>query len=647
MSNGGGISPWGPPGSVPAGPPLARPSLGGWMPPSLPAPNLGRWMPPSLPAPIGVPLGVSSPQPELSFDQSPEPSRRGRFAVGGIIVGVLALGAAGVFAVGQLRSNSGGAASPEAVGTEFMAAMEQEDALGMIDLLLPGERDVFREPMIDIVSELSRLDVLSGDATLAELSGLDIEMTNESTEVEPTNAADISNITMSATLTTSLDGDRMPIGDVISDLAGGEFTPSDLDQPAVTNNFSLPMTVVEDDGRWYLSVFHTAAETVRGRRGEPIPEIGLTPRGGTSPEGAIDAVLAGVEQLDAGKIIAAINPNEAAAMQRYAPLYLDDIDELVREAALEWQVTRSEYDVAGSGSKRFVTITALRIDGTANGSAFSIEFDDGCFVIDAEGERVDTCDLEAVEDDTPETLDDFFDGSLEITELTSAFGEAFDDYEQPGITVQEVDGQWFVSPLGSGFDQILALLRALELDDIDLLLDASTTFVGDVAPELNDLPFPDEFTIEDGTSDVFETPTESDGEVDGSLPNDFEAEQEAADGCYELDTVEDVTACLVEGIDAGVLSDYYVGVELQFPECGLAESSLGRPPLFTMSDEDYTSMIATSATCFEALIESGDLDRTAVPSEYLNPECGEGRNPWSFDVDDDEFFDRWVDCVYS
>ena len=90
----------------------------------------------------------------MSFDAPEQPRRRrSKVAVGGAVVGVLALGAAGVFAAGQLsNNNTGGAGSPEAVGMEMMSALEQEDMLGMVDLLLPGEREVFREPLIDIVS---------------------------------------------------------------------------------------------------------------------------------------------------------------------------------------------------------------------------------------------------------------------------------------------------------------------------------------------------------------------------------------------------------------------------------------------------------------------------------------------------------------
>ncbi len=566
--------------------------------------------------------------------------------MGGAVVGVLALGAAGVFAAGQLGSdNAGGADSPENVGLEMMSALEQEDMLGMVDLLLPGEREVFREPLIDIVSELSRIDILSADASLADLAGLQIDMVGEAVMVEPTNVADISNITMSATISASLDGDQLPIGDFITDLAGDDFDPSTFDQPTTTEDFDLPMTVVEEGGRWYLSVFHTAAEAARAELGEPIPEVGLEPRGGDTPEGAVDALLDGVEQLDLGKVIAGINPNEAAALQRYAPLFLDSVGPIADDFGLEWQVTRSEYEVEGDGSKRFVTVTDLRIDGTFEGSVFFIELANGCVVVDAEDERIDSCALAAEAGEAPTMVDDFFGDALDIGELTSAYEEVFADYSPPGITVQEVDGQWFVSPIGTGFDQFLAVLRALDREELDRLVDTTTSFVEDLSSEFGDV-FDGDFLADD-----FPVEFEDDPEFDSEFEDDFgdvdyEAEQAIVEECYAIDDVAGVTACLVTAVDSGQIAGYYLGVELQFPECGLAEQSLGRLSMFDLSDEEYTATLEVASTCFADLIASGDVDEFEVPSEYLRPECAEGRNPWNFELDD-TFFDTWIECIYA
>ena len=68
----------------------------------------------------------------------------------------MAIVGAGVFAISQLtgESASGGAATPEEAGLAMLAAIEDEDVLGMIDVLLPGERETLRGPVTDLVDEL-------------------------------------------------------------------------------------------------------------------------------------------------------------------------------------------------------------------------------------------------------------------------------------------------------------------------------------------------------------------------------------------------------------------------------------------------------------------------------------------------------------
>jgi len=628
------------------------------------------------PAQAGFGVPPAGPSPQMNFGTPEQPRRRrSKVAVGGALVGIVALGAAGVFAVGQFGDDDGGgAASPEAVGVDLMKAMEQEDVLGMVDLLLPGEREVFREPLVDIASELSRLDILAADASLGDLSGLDLDMADEAVSVEATNVDDIANITMSASLTVALDGEQLPVGEFITDLAGDDFDLGELDQPATTEDFLLPMTVVEEDGRWYLSVFHTAAESVRAEFGDPIPDVGLEPRGGDTPEGAVGALLDGVEQLDLGKVIAAINPDEAAALHRYAPLFLDSIAPLTDDIGLDWQVTRTEYDVVGNDSKRFVTITDLRIDGTLEGSPFAIELANGCFVFEATEpgaeQRIDTCDLADATGDTQRASDVLLGTSFDIEGLTDVFERAFADYAPPGLTVQEVDGQWFVSPIGSGFDQTLALLRALDRNELDELVDATTTFVEQVSTEFGELFDPGalggdvfaddqpEDMVADDAGDTVETDaddnadvgadtdTQADADADDVVESDFEAEQSVLEQCYSSEETDNIIECLVSAVDAGEIPEYYVGVELRHPECGVADQTLDSTLLFGLSDEDYTATVDAAAECFSALIASGELDELDVPAEYLRPECSNGQNPWRFNADE-EFFDDWVECIYS
>ena len=48
----------------------------------------------------------------------------------------------------------------------------------LVDVLLPGERDTFRQPLQDLVGELKRLEVLSSDADLSKVGGIDISITD-------------------------------------------------------------------------------------------------------------------------------------------------------------------------------------------------------------------------------------------------------------------------------------------------------------------------------------------------------------------------------------------------------------------------------------------------------------------------------------
>ncbi|NND76321.1 MAG: hypothetical protein HKN44_15080 [Ilumatobacter sp.] len=621
---------------------------------------------PVVPSPVGPPLqplGVpgepllSAPAHEITLtpegDEGAESSReRSRIAVVGIVVAVLALGIAGVFAVSRIGGgNEGGAGSPAEVGTALMASIEQEDVLGMIDLLLPGERDALREPLIDTISELSRLEVLSSDASLADLSGIDFELNGEATDVVPTNVSDIANITMTASMTATLDGAQLPVGALITDRLGDSVDLSEVYEQETDVPFELPMTVVERDGRWYLSLAFTAAEAARGPFGDPIPVAGIQPSGGSTPEGAIDAVLAGVEQLDLARTIAAINPNEAEALQRYAPLFLGDAQAILDEVPLDWRITDTEYAVEGDGSKRFVEILRVRIEGQLDGESFTLAVADGCATVEADGFTVDSC---AVQQGPALDLDDVFADPAPLERLSEEVRLALDDYDQPGITVQLVDGQWYVSPVGTGFDQMLALLRALDRDELDRIIErgeeAVDAFFGEI---FGGFPGPgggpiDEFTTIDEPADAVPAPDEPvDERVDAQMEA-FEIEQRIATECYSSAVLDDVVDCLRTNIASGALPEYYLSIELEHPECGVGEVSIGAVSLYELTDEAYSELVTTASACFGGLIESGAVQQTDVPPEYLRPECSEGRNPWNFEAtDSEELFDRWLECVYS
>ena len=174
---------------------------------------------------------------------------------------VLAVGGAATFAAMQMTGGTAGGGQRLEVGEQVLASLENEDVLGLLDVLLPGERELFRQPAIDFVAELSRLEVLSPAADLAKIDGIDLSVTGGSVQVRNTNVADITNIELSGELTATVDGEALPIGDLLRDVADDvEADLSELDETTSTE-LDAPLTAVEVDGRWYLSLFYSAAES--------------------------------------------------------------------------------------------------------------------------------------------------------------------------------------------------------------------------------------------------------------------------------------------------------------------------------------------------------------------------------------------------
>ena len=311
---------WLPPGRQP-GPPSFSPA------PFVPA---ATTPPPPPPPP---PASSAGPDSDENDSSGSDGGGRSRTVLIGGVIAVLAIGAAGVFAVSQMSAdNEGGAASPEELGDAVMESIDQEDFLGVIDLLLPGERETFAEPLSEMVDELQRLEVLSDGASLEGIDGFDVTLDSRSVEVATTNVDDIANITMTADATVTVNGDELPVGELLTDNFGDAFGEMEgVEETDSGLEFSLPLTAVERDGRWYISAMYAAAETARQRAGfDEIPAEGVVPHGGDSPEGAVEVLLDGVEQRDLSAIIGGINPNEAEALQRYAPLFLGDAQDCAR-----------------------------------------------------------------------------------------------------------------------------------------------------------------------------------------------------------------------------------------------------------------------------------------------------------------------------
>lgn len=91
--------------------------------------------------------------------------------VAGVVGAVLLVGGV-AFAATQL-GNDGGAGDPEAAVRAMFDAIADEDVLGLLATLEPGERDAISAPVEQLFEELERLEVLDDSFDLAGIDGID------------------------------------------------------------------------------------------------------------------------------------------------------------------------------------------------------------------------------------------------------------------------------------------------------------------------------------------------------------------------------------------------------------------------------------------------------------------------------------------
>ena len=599
------------------GPDLPRP----WLPPiGSAAPNPGVPNPagadPTVPNPtVPLPPVVTASVPVVN---SPTP-RRSRGKVIGAIAGVGALLAAGTFAVVSISGNDsdGGASSPEAVGLQLFEALGNEDVLGVIDLLLPGERETFRQPVIDLFDNLRRIEVLDPSASLGKVGGVDFEFSDLQVNTESTGADDIVKVVVDGSVSSSVDGTKVPIGSLLIDEVFDGERPDMTMETQTDEVGAATFAAVERDGRWYLSLFYSVAEG--GRGDSPVPASGVQADGADSPDGAVDQLLSALEGQDLAGIIATLDPTEAEALQRYAPLFLDEAQQAFRDAEITWSITDRTYTVEGSGSRRNVDIDSFTFQASSGNddSSLSLKYADGCASFDIDGETTSTCEADGGQFGA--LIGDAGIADEEATQnLADAVERAFEGYSPQGIAVHEVDGQWYVSPIRSGFDFYNGILATLDKQEITDIIDAGGAFFD--------------------TLDVFGSDMIDDG---GILTGGGDVPTDGINLCYSMMEATDALACIQAGLADGSIDASLVPATMRFPECGVSE--LYWNDVYSMTDEEFTAMATAASPCFLDLIATGAVDSYEVPYELLAPQCVEGKN-W-YTTDEQAYNDRVFQCA--
>ncbi len=424
---------------------------------------------------------------------------RGRIAARAAAV-VVAVGLAGggvVLAV-NAGNSTGGSATPEAAVEQLLVSLSNEDLLGAAEVIEPSERATLVDTGVSISEELVRLEVLSPDLDLGELSGLDLRFDDPRLRSVPV-LSDVTDVFIDGGSSRALiDVSELPLGKLILDRVPGDLLSltDSVSSPISSIN---PIAVVKRDGRWYVSLWYSVAENARLAANQSIPSAAdrPVPIGADSPEGAVERLIREAARLDPRTVIGMLDPEEMAALYDYAPLFVPQAESAANDAlqaaidadttwtidsislsstvdgrlatvsldAFEGSLTSPDVEGHLSLADGNVEVTWTAPDYTGDTYSSSYKVRDGCTIFETDnpdmGPALDSCDQAGPMGIFGPGLFGFPGTGLDPTSVL--------DY---GIVTREVGGKWFVSPIRTVTTAMLAELRAFSPEDLAATADS-------------------------------------------------------------------------------------------------------------------------------------------------------------------------------
>jgi hypothetical protein len=450
----------------------------------------------------------STPVVELSRTAPPPRRRISRVAALGCAASLLAGGSA--FAANQLgtAAGAGGAPTPEGAVEAMLTSLEQNDWLGALDHLAPGEREVITDATTEYLGELERLGIIAPDMDLHAVTGFQVDFENVTYEVEQANQRVWMVGITGGQVTLGADVAELPLGKLVVDLLGP--LPQDATEPVTIDLAELQgeladdldeqlddeldaelteapprIGVVQQDGNYYVSALYTAAETLAATNGYVMPARPIPAVGAATPEDAVREMVQAAIDLDVAGLIQLTPPDEMAALHDYGQLLVDEANAAIATSDLEgldeMTITIDALDfeqVPVTGGTKLlptnVTISADAPDGTS--LRFSArKVDTTCVEYDVETTVIFSGDTQTHGDKGRSCAADIYEtfaGSDVPLEVQQIAERMLGQLGKIGIVTVQDNGAWYVSPLRTGSDVFLVALRGLQTGDIETLLEA-------------------------------------------------------------------------------------------------------------------------------------------------------------------------------
>ena len=424
------------------------------------------------------------------------------------MLGALLLVAAGILTFRSVASSSG-ARSPQAAAERFLDAIDNGDAVGVLQYLTPEEARLFVPNGQAVVRQLRRFGTFSATSN-------DVKPGTLPKSALPKSA--LPNPGRWRTVETKLSGSRTkanvevvpPNGSgvrlglssqALTESALGRSLQRALSPTKDRGNGSILISVLRTRSRWYVSLAGTLGnswERVAARKqdresnttasttsndqsnepqaNEPSTNESNLSAGAENPTDAVQAWLDALVQLDQATLRSLTNPVEAKAFPLSAinTIWGERIEKLQRQFELSIPAVA---EVARQKSNRFgqqtivpITIRDAKFALTEPGAEpFIAQYHEGCFVILSGSKATKRCEREI-----PRFAEQF---SVPVTKATiDRFVGRLSSLEAarkslPGIVTVQVSGRWYVSQTQTALLNIVQGLANAKRADIEALVD--------------------------------------------------------------------------------------------------------------------------------------------------------------------------------
>ncbi len=465
-------------------PPPGQPEPGPWAPPPAgwsPQPPAPQW---GQPAPSG---GVQWPSPPGSAadqpfgagpapDQAPAPRRSARTGLVASMLGLVVLVGGGALTyVAFSDSSESGASSPRAAVQQVIDDLQRADLIGVLDDLAPGERDALANPIREDIAKLKELKVLAASADPSSLSGFSFTTKDLTFGATPITVNDHVQIVQITGGSVDVRGDitKIPFTDRFRKLtsvgSGTDTTASshtDITSP-------VRIATVQVGGRWYPSIFYTAADAMASRQ-LPKASDAIVANGADSPEAIVRTTVEALLRGDVGAALQGVSPAELGAVHDYGGMLVNQTS-----AWPDTGVTIKTLDLTTtpiSGGAVRVGLSKLEVT-TPDGQQLSISIDKSCVTASSGLPGGRLCAADAAR------MASGFLASMRCMGSTgagcpsrvsdaqrTALTHLFSGLTELGVATSEVSGSWFVNPVRSALDLDGTLLDRLQGEDLFALI---------------------------------------------------------------------------------------------------------------------------------------------------------------------------------